>query len=154
MRLYNLITNNIKNNIKNEEYIISFILIIILFLAHNNIPKYIYNIVNNNYGKIILVLISVTIFIKTKSSIVGVITLILASELIRLSNNYNYNNNYSNNRLFSNTENSIKFDNYNKYPVSLEEEIVSNMAPIVKSNVNINSNYKPIINNIHDASLI
>jgi len=148
MNLFNLI----KNDIKNHESLVSLIIfIIIIFLENNTIPKNIYSVINTIYGKILLVILSIVIFLKTKSIILGISLLILSSELIRHSNSYT---NTYNKYIFSNKNKNLKFDKYDKYPITLEEEVVYNMAPLVKSNVSIYSNYKPIINDIHQASLI
>lgn len=146
MNLFNLIKNDIKNH---ESFVSLIIFIIIIFLENNTIPKNIYSVINTIYGKILLVILSIVIFLKTKSILLGISVLILSSELIRHSNSYT---NTYNKYIFSNK--NLKFDKYDKYPITLEEEVVYNMAPLVKSNVSIYSNYKPIINDIHQASLI
>ena len=46
----------------------------------------------------------------------------------------------------------IDFSKYNDFPVTLEEEVVSQMAPIVKSNEAPNMNYSPVLDALHDAA--
>jgi len=48
----------------------------------------------------------------------------------------------------------IDFTKYNDFPVTLEEEVVSQMAPIVVSNESTHLNYQPILEGLHDAAPI
>jgi hypothetical protein len=48
-----------------------------------------------------------------------------------------------------------QFTAYNQFPYTLEQEVVAKMAPIIKSGMSINqSSYKPMLDNLHDASPI
>jgi hypothetical protein len=46
----------------------------------------------------------------------------------------------------------IDFSKYNDFPVTLEEEVVSQMAPIVKYNDAPNMSYSPVLDGLHDAA--
>jgi hypothetical protein len=48
----------------------------------------------------------------------------------------------------------IDFTKYNDFPITLEEEVVSQMAPIGIDDPAPNMNYKPILDIIHDAASI
>jgi hypothetical protein len=48
-----------------------------------------------------------------------------------------------------------QFTAFNQFPYTLEQEVVSKMAPIVRSGSSITpASYKPLLDNLHDASPI
>ena len=59
-----------------------------------------------------------------------------------------------NNFLPSEESKVIDFSKYNDFPVTLEEEVVSQMAPIGNDAPAPNMNYKPILEGLHDAAPI
>ena len=59
-----------------------------------------------------------------------------------------------NNYLPSEESKVIDFSKYNDFPVTLEEEVVSQMAPIGVDGSAPNMNYKPILEGLHDAAPI
>ncbi len=59
-----------------------------------------------------------------------------------------------NNFLPSEESKVIDFSKYNDFPVTLEEEVVSQMAPIGDDGDAPNMNYKPILAGLHDAAPI
>ena len=61
-------------------------------------------------------------------------------------------NNNINNYLPSEQAKAAEFSKYNDFPVTLEEEVVSQMAPIVKYDDAPNMNYAPVLDGLHDAA--
>ena len=59
-----------------------------------------------------------------------------------------------NNFLPSEESKVIDFSKYNDFPVTLEEEVVSQMAPIGSDGAAPNMSYKPILGGLHDAAPI
>jgi hypothetical protein len=59
-----------------------------------------------------------------------------------------------NNFLPSEQSKVIDFSKYNDFPVTLEEEVVSQMAPMGNDAAAPNMNYKPILEGLHDAAPI
>lgn len=59
-----------------------------------------------------------------------------------------------NNYLPSEQAKTAEFSKYNDFPVTLEEEVVSQMAPIVKYDDAPNMNYAPVLDGLHDAAPI
>ena len=59
-----------------------------------------------------------------------------------------------NNFLPSEQSKVIDFSKYNDFPVTLEEEVVSQMAPIGNDGAAPNMSYKPILEGLHDAAPI
>ena len=46
-----------------------------------------------------------------------------------------------------------QFTAYNQFPYTLEQEVVAKMAPIMKSGSSLTqASYKPLLENVHDAS--
>ena len=61
-------------------------------------------------------------------------------------------NNNINNYLPSEQAKAAEFSKYNDFPVTLEEEVVSQMAPIIKYDDAPNMNYSPVLDGLHDAA--
>ena len=59
-----------------------------------------------------------------------------------------------NNFLPSEDSKVIDFSKYNDFPVTLEEEVVSQMAPIGNDGAAPNMSYKPFLDGLHDAAPI
>ena len=46
----------------------------------------------------------------------------------------------------------LDFAKYNDFPYTLEEEEVARMAPLVRNETSTGSDYKPVLDALHDAS--
>jgi len=110
------------------------------------------NLVDTTVGNIVVVLLAVTLLLSS-NIIIGLLGCVAAYELIQKSRSVTGNLQL---KQIQNAE-KIKVDmlnNYNDYPISLEEEVVSKMAPLVHDYSNVNVSFKPVLNNLHDASSI
>ena len=160
---------NIKNKLKNEfkflfknkqfknilsfekvhQLVITFLLVLYLLLDIDT-PMYLANLVDTTIGNIVVVVLALTLLFSS-NIVVGLLAIIAAYELIQKSKKV------TGNLYLKQVHNSekIKVDmlnNYNNVPYTLEEEVVSKMAPLVHNNSMHSSNYKPVLNNLHDAS--
>ena len=64
-----------------------------------------------------------------------------------------------NNYLPSEITKTMDFNKFNELPTTLEEDVVSQMAPILKNDYSLSllssgSSYKPVLNPLHDASTL
>jgi hypothetical protein len=128
------------------------ILFIIYILLGFDTPVALANIIDNVIGNIIIVLLAISIFTQIHP-IVGVLGFIAAYELIRRSSKVTGTfaiRNY----LPSEESKVMDFSKYNDYPVTLEEEVVKKMAPLVETPPDQDLHYKPILDGIHDAAPI
>jgi hypothetical protein len=104
-------------------------------------------------GKIVIFLIVIYMFLHM-NPILAVISLVAAFDLIRRSSNSVYNNLLQ--TYIPSEENKMgQFTAFNQFPYTLEQEVVKKMTPLVNNSYPINkSTYKPIVNNLYDASPI
>lgn len=128
------------------------VLLVLYLLLDVETPLYLANLVDTTVGIVVVVLLAVTLLLSS-NIIIGLLGCVAAYELIQKSRSVTGNLQL---KQIQNAE-KIKVDmlnNYNDYPVSLEEEVVSKMAPLVHDSSNVNVSFKPVLNNLHDASSI
>ena len=41
---------------------------------------------------------------------------------------------------------------HNSFPRTLEEDIITDMSPIIRDDVNMNADYKPVLGNLNNAA--
>ena len=125
--------------------IVLLVIFVIYILLDIQTPERLAELIDNIYGNIVVVLIAITIFANT-NPVVGVIAFIAAYELIKRSRSRN----------FPPSEHSkmLEFSDYNAFPVTLEEQMVAKMAPLVIHSADPNLNYKPTLDSLYDAAPI
>jgi len=132
------------------QTILSILFILYLIMGYKT-PESIANVVDTMYGKIIIFLAVILMFCYA-NPILAVLGLFVAFTLIRSSSaatGINALKKYepSEERKFS------QFSAWNQFPYTLEQEVVSKMAPIVQSGSTLTKpSYKPMLDNFHDAS--
>ena len=138
--------------LKNQELLLGG-----LFLAYSGLdveaPAWLNELATSNIGKILLIALAVSLF-KYLKPVVAVLGLVAIYELIRRANNatglypesmFNF--------LPSTQSNCRDLSVYNEYENTLEEEIVSKMAPLTGPSVGEVS-YRPELEDTHDAAVI
>ena len=143
--------DSFQNLFKRSNYHHLALLIVLVLYSVLNIPtpSILANLIDNIYGNIIVILAAFYLFAYSHS-IVGVVGLYAAYELIRRSS-------HSNGTLAiekylpSEIKKSGHLTAFNQFPVTLEEEVVSKMAPLVETAGPSNLNYKPHSDDTHDA---
>ena len=129
---------------KRHEMVLVVIFIIYILLDIQT-PESLARLIDNIYGNIFVILIAITIFAST-NPVVGIISFIAAYELIKRSRTTNFPPSE-----YSKLED---FSDYNAFPVTLEEQMVEQMAPLVKYDADPNLNYNPTLGSLHDAAPI
>ena len=144
--------SSLLNKEHRSQLILTIILIAYLILGLQT-PQPIAFLVNNMVGKIVIFLIVIYMFLHM-NPILAVISLVAAFDLIRRSSNSVYNNLLQ--TYIPSEENKMgQFTAFNQFPYTLEQEVVKKMTPLVNNSYPINkSTYKPIVNNLYDASPI
>ena len=137
--------------IKQEEQILVVVLVIYALLDIKT-PKPIAGMIDNMYGKLFVIVISLTFFIQNKP-VLGVLGLIAAYFFIKRSSVEN-GTHAIRTSLPSEKIKSSDFEKYNNFPTTLEEEVVSKMAPLVGSTKAVNVNFKPVLSETHDATVL
>jgi hypothetical protein len=126
------------------------VLLIIYILLDIQLPKFISNAVDTIYGKIVLYVLALTIFLNV-NKVVGVLAFIAAYTMIDRASKQTGTfaiRNY----LPSEEKKVLDFSKFNEFPYTLEEEEVARMAPIVLNQTSTGSDYKPVLDTLHDAA--
>lgn len=136
-----------------KHHLILVVILVVYILMNVETPEMMAPLVNNLFGKIVIVLIVLGLFKHCESgplgTIIGVVGLIAAYELIRRSSD-----NVTMLKYLPSSEKKkiMDFEKYNEFPKTLEEEVVSKMAPLVSRNSSSNSNFKPVLDKLYDAA--
>jgi len=143
--------NFLKPLLKAEERhkrVLEFLLAIYI-IFNIELPSELARMVDSQMGNVVVVLLALTMF--SAGPIAGILALIAAHTMIKRSSfqtgsYYKYHNGEAE---------EIKremLEKYNSFPKTLEEEVVENMAPLVKHDGNSNLDYKPVLDPLHDAA--
>ena len=137
------------------ELILTILFIIYLIMGYKT-PQSIATMIDSLVGKIIIFIIVIYMFMY-HHPILAVLALFVAFDLIRRSSASRNEGNMSIEELkkYEPSENtkSSQFTAFNQFPYTLEQEVIKKMAPIIKPGTSIsNSSYKPLLENLHDAS--
>ena len=127
------------------------ILFIIYLIMGNPTPEPVANLVDSLVGKIIIIMIVITLFIYS-NPILAVLALFVAFELMRRSS---ISTGIDSLKRYMPTEEKkmSQFTAFNQFPYTLEQEVVKKMAPIIRSGSTLSKpTYKPLLENLHDAS--
>lgn len=134
---------------KSHQLLLS-VVFVIYILLNVQTPKMLAGLVDNLVGNVVVVLVALTILMNSHP-VVGVLALVVAYELIRRSS-VSTGTYAIANYLSSEKEKIEDFAKYNDFPVTLEEEVVSKMAPLVRNDDAPYSEYTPVLDDLHDAA--
>jgi len=138
------------------QLILSILFVIYLIMGYNT-PMSLAELIDTPVGKIAVIIVALCI-LSTSNPILGILALFVAYELIRRSSialrgelkNY----------IPSESKKSDQFSafNQNEFPYTLEQEMVGKMT-IQNNSINLSfnestSNFKPILDNTHNASML
>lgn len=129
-------------------------LFIIYVLFDIDTPNSLANLVDNTAGKTVVVLLALSMFIVT-GPITGVLALLVAYTLIKRSS-------HSTGSIFKQIEHEgeeIKMQLFNKFnsnskSKTLEEDVITDMAPIIRNERGMNAEFKPVLGKLNNASPI
>ena len=142
--------SNLFKKEKMGELVLIIIFIIYLIMGYKT-PEPVANAVDTLVGKIVILLIVISLFIYT-NPILAVLGLFVAFDLIRrssMSTGIDALKKYAP----SEEKKMSQFTAYNQFPYTLEQEIVKKMAPIVQGGATLKkASYKPLLENLHDAT--
>jgi ABC-type multidrug transport system fused ATPase/permease subunit len=125
------------------------LLFIIYILFDIGIPVGLAKLIDNSIGKFIIILISLSMFYL--DPITGILSLLVAYSLIKRSAKVTGS-------VYKQSEDNAEeikmnmLDNYNSLPKTLEEDVISNMAPIIKNENDMISEFKPVLDNLNNAA--
>lgn len=129
------------------------VLIIIYLILGLKTPDFIADIVDNIFGKIVIVLIVIYLFLHS-NPILAVLAALVGFDLIRRAS---MATGIATLQAYAPSEKKkiSQFTAFNQFPYTLEQEVVAKMAPIVRSGSSLTPpSYKPLLENLYDASPI
>lgn len=140
-----------KNLLKKENYHHLLLLVVLVLYSVLNIPTpaLLANMIDTVYGNIVVLLVAFYVLAKF-NPIIGVVTLFAGYELIKRSS-HSTGTLAIQRYLPNEMKKSGHLSAFNQFPVTLEEEMVKKMAPLVETAGPSNLDYKPISEDTHHA---
>ena len=138
---------------ENMGELVLMILFIIYLILGLKTPEPFASMIDSLVGKIVIFIIVIYMFMHS-NPILAVLSLFVAFDLIRRSS---LATGIDALQKFAPSEEKkmSQFTAYNQFPYTLEQEVVSKMAPIMKPGYSITpSSFKPLLDNTYDASPI
>ena len=134
---------------KGRESLLLLVLVVYI-LSNVQTPMPLAKLVDNVFGNAAVSILALVFFMKTKS-VAGVLSIVAAYELIKRSS-VKAGSHALRNYVPCEHKKLADFKKYNEFPVTLEEEIIAKMAPLVKHAPAANANYKPVLSDSHEAA--
>jgi|TARA_B110000967_G_scaffold143752_1_gene147041 hypothetical protein len=135
---------------KGNSHQMALLVALILYSIINiQTPAFLANLIDNVYGNIIVIFAAFYLLAKCHP-ILGVIGLFAAYELIRRSS-HSTGSLAIQRYLPTELKKSGHLSAFNQFPVTLEEEVVKQMAPLVESAGPSNLDYKPMSEDTYNA---
>jgi hypothetical protein len=131
-----------------NEYI-AVALMTIFIVTNMKVPKMIGGLIDTLMGRVVVITLAVSLFFV--HNVLGVVALVFAYELIRRSEQ-STGTYQMRHFLPSEYVKGKHFDAMNQFPVTLEEEMVQKMVPLVDNSVPVYTNYKPVMDKLHHAA--
>ncbi len=126
------------------------VLLVLYVLFGTSMPMGFAKLVDTLWGNMIVAIVAIILFTQS-SPIVGILSLIAAYEIVRRSSNTT-GSTIKKKFVPSEITKHNKMMAFNQTPVTLEEEIVTSMVPLVSGIPCTNANYKPVLSSTHRAS--
>lgn len=128
-----------------------------LFVAYAGLdveaPAWVNELATSNTGKLLLIVLAISLF-KYLKPVVAVVGLVAIYELMRRANRATGLHPESLFNFLPSTRSDCRdFNTYNEYENTLEQEMVSKLAPLTGPSVGEVS-YRPELENTHNASLV
>jgi len=136
--------------IDKNEHLVFIILLIIYIILDIKLPILIADAVDTIYGKIVLLILSINIYANI-NKIAGILSFI-ATYFMIIRSSKQTGSHAINHHLPSEKSKVEDFSKYNDFPITLEEEEVSRMAPLVRNDTSTGADYKPVLESLHDAA--
>lgn len=133
------------------EFILVILMIIYLIMGFKT-PELVAELIDNVIGKVVIIVMVIYLFMYA-NPILAVIAALVAFDLMRRSSSSN-GSTLGDLQSYAPSEQKkmSQFTAFNQFPYTLEQEVVSKMAPIVRSGSSLTSaSYKPVLDNLHDA---
>jgi hypothetical protein len=134
---------------KDSKHMLLIALLLIYLLFDIQTPSILNSVIDNIFGKILILILAISVFMHS-DPVVGILVLLAAYELIRRVSEQTGSSVMK--FLPSESKKECEFNSLNNFPVTLEEEIVNSMVPLVTHPASNDLNYQPNQEDIHEAS--
>jgi len=143
--------HQIYNSLKAEppQHLILALLFIIYILLDLPTPAIVAPALGTIYAQVLVVVIALIIFVQT-TPVIGILAFMAAYFFITRTTHAKQVDLF----LPSEKRKIMDFAKYNEYGVTLEEQVVDEMAPIKSTADPADSNFKPVLAGLHDAAPI
>jgi hypothetical protein len=128
------------------------IVLVLYILLNVKTPEMLSNLIDSIYGNIVVVVIAMILF-SNSNPVVGILSIIAAYMLLKRSS-ITTGSFAIQKYLPSEESRSADFSKLNEMPITLEEQMVAKMAPLVKHTPVSQANYQPILDTLHEAAPI
>ena len=128
------------------------IVLVLYILLNVKTPDMLSNWIDSIYGNIVVVVIAMILF-SNSNPVVGILSIIAAYMLLKRSS-ITTGSFAIQKYLPSEESRSSDFSKFNEMPITLEEQMVAKMAPLVKHTTVSQSNYQPVLETLHEAAPI
>jgi hypothetical protein len=133
----------------NYHHLALLVVLILYSILNIQTPSVLANLIDNVYGNVAVIL-AAFLLLANSNPLVGVIGLFAAYELIRRSS-HSTGTLAIQRYLPSELKKSGHLSAFNQFPVTLEEEVVKQMAPLVETAGPSNLDYKPVSEDTYNA---
>ena len=131
------------------ELVLVILFIIYLIMGYKT-PEPVAGFIDSLVGKITIFAIVIYLFL-TANPILAVLSLFVAFDLMRRSTN-EISTAAIQSYIPSEQKKTAQLTAFNQFPYTLEQEVVSKMAPIIRTGSSLKpAPYKPLLENLHDA---
>ena len=153
MLIYNIMDayNDVMKKLSNHELILG-ALLAIYSVFDIQAPQWLNEFIVSDFGSLVLILFTLSLFLYV-NPIIAILGLVAACELIKRSRSDTHQNNNMISYLPKTQPDCRDLNAYNQFSMTLEQEMVEKMAPLVGPSVSSVS-YKPNVESDHDASPI
>lgn len=128
------------------------VLLSIYVLFNIQTPFGLAKLVDTTIGNVVVVVLALTMF-AAAGPIAGILALLASYVLITRSSRVT-GGAYRQDETESEEIKMKMLEQYNEFPKTLEEEVVSDMAPIIRNDGGKQADYKPVLNDLFDAAPI
>ena len=135
---------------RDKHHLLLSILLSIFVVFDIKVPLVLAELIDNPIGKILVAVMALCLL--SMNVVVGVLGLIAAYVLIQRSANKTGTVG-TKNYLPTETKKSNHLSAMNQFPVTVEEEVISKMLPSTNNRDLTAPEFKPVLDNIHDAGL-
>ena len=139
-------------NAEKKHSIVLEVLFLIYVLFNIQTPLVLAKLVDTTIGNVVVVVLALTVF-AAAGPIAGILALLASYSLINRSARAT-GGAYRQDETEAEEIKMKMLEQYNEFPKTLEEEVVSDMAPIIRNDGGVQADYKPVLNNLNDAAPI